>query len=146
MDQTTLIKYAESSLSRWRKRLRIDRKWDIEIAYSSEPMEDDKDCACWCNDDKANYWRIKLTFYPPVLEYKTDATIRKRVDWYIAHELWHIFMWPMSSFVRNVVNAKLYNEFLKHEEQMCSLLEEIVTNQKPGHGVKLAWGNDDIKK
>ena len=139
MNHPQLLSFAKKSITIWRKRWRIDQKWTIEPVYSSEPYVDDPKASCVQDDDGANYWKMKLTFYPPALEHKSDTTIRTRVNQIVCHEMGHIFHWPMSSFARNALPQRLWEEYLKHEEQLVTLQEQIFTNQKPKQGVKLTW-------
>jgi hypothetical protein len=136
-----MVKFAQRCVKVWRKRFRIDKKWDISVVFSSEPDEEDPKVMCKMDDDSAQYWRMKLVFYPPILEYKADQTIRAKVNNTVCHELRHIFYWPVSSFAKNVLSERLWWEYLKHEEQLVTLDEEIFTNQKPRQGVRLTWGS-----
>ena len=140
-----LLAFAKKSIAVWRKRWRIDEKWDISVVYSSEPDVDDPKIQCWNDQDRAQYWKMRLVFYPPALEPKSDTTIRTRINQTVCHEMGHIFHWPMGSFAENVLSKSLYNEYLKHEESLVTLQEEIFTNQKLKQGVKLTWGNDANK-
>lgn len=140
MKSNQLVTFANKSIKVWRKRLRIDKKWEIKAVYVDEPYEEDPETKCICDDDKAQYFRIKLKFYPPMMEY-ADATIRSKINHTVCHELLHLVQWQASSFAQNVLSDKLWGEYLKHEEGIVSLLEEIFTNQRPSQGVKLTWAD-----
>lgn len=118
------LKQAESSVERWRKRLRIDPKWSIHVA--ALPKQDGAVDLIQFGEDMAAYWEITLGLYPYFLEMSKEEW-KEHLDVSIMHEILHLIQWQFSSFAKNMLGKQCVPELEKLEEQVVQQLEEILS-------------------
>jgi len=129
-----MLRLANASVKKWRQRLRVDGKWEVEVCYKHDYLVDehekvDKKAYIVFDDDVAQYWKVTLCMYRPLME---DPDAPSIIDTYVAHEMGHHLMWQFSSFAKNLANRQqpIIDELEKLEEQVVQQLEEIWTQVK----------------
>jgi len=117
------LKYTARMISKWRSVLQIDSRWVIKNVYIAERNPKFPSDICWFDDSQARYYIITLNWYPPAFE---GNDWKSEVEEYVAHELLHLFMWPLTSFAENMMSSKCQPELVKLEEGIVQTLMHIL--------------------
>ena len=129
------LKAIDAALVKWRKRLKIDQKWQIDVATSDKPYIDeytnkpDTNAMIVFDDDRAEYWYITLMCYPALMDLPAEE-FKEQIDCTIRHELFHLIQWQSKSFALNMLGPQCKKELEKLEEQVVQQLEDITEGVK----------------
>lgn len=128
----------------WKDRLNIDPRTKICVSFKN-PEEDSKTAAAYASVciEELGYHRVHLTIYPSTLEVED---FKKDIDAIICHEMIHVLMGELMSYVAYKVESSEEDYLTQLEERLVCCLEKAFCGenavnldnrgiQKKGHKV-----------
>ena len=110
-------------MAKWRTLLKIDPKWDLPVKCGADD-DGEEDSLAVTDLDQGEYFKAEITLCPKLTDDKDRFD--KEIEATIIHELLHVVLWPLGSFLWNATGNKDIAESNKVEEIVVSHLEKVI--------------------